>query len=124
MGKAKPITLMAGRHWSKKGNALAHLKDMLGRYSVGDRVNAPTDYADLAALLAVYDSALAVGESTKAGSGVGHFEKRWDMDHPGHTACFFVVRTDGTSIDFSTIKALDVAAGRARISVGERPCSA
>lgn len=112
MGKAKPITLTSGRHWPKKSSALAHFKDMLSRYSVGDRVNDPSDHADLAALLAVYDSVLATGESTKIGSGVGHFEKRWDTDHPGHTACFFVVRTDGTSIDFSTIKALDVAAAR------------
>ncbi|MBW8832064.1 MAG: DCL family protein [Burkholderiales bacterium] len=113
MGKAKPITLTSGRHWPKKGDALAHFKDMLSRYHVGDRVNDPTDHEDLAALLAVYDAVLAAGELTKAGSGVGHFEKRWDIDHPGHTSCFFVVRTDGTSIDFSTIKALDVAAGKA-----------
>jgi len=113
MGKAKPITLASGRHWPKQGEALAHFKDMLSRYSVGDRVSDPTDHADLAALLAVYDSVLAIGEPTKAGSGVSHFEKRWDKDHPGHTACFFVVRTDGTSIDFSTIKALKVAAGKA-----------
>ncbi|MBD9400984.1 DCL family protein [Comamonas sp. CMM02] len=113
MGKAKPIFLTSGRHWSKKGDARAHFKDMLSRYSAGDRVNDPSDHADLAALLAVYDSVLATGEPTKAGCGVSHFEKRWDTDHPGYTACFFVVRTDGTSIDFSTIKALDVASDKA-----------
>ncbi|WP_422110854.1 DCL family protein [Delftia tsuruhatensis] len=86
---------------------------MLSRYSVGDRVNNPSDHADLAALLAIYDSALTTGEPTKAGCGVCHFEKRWDMDHPGNTTCFFVVRTDGTSIDFSTIKALDAATSKA-----------
>ncbi|MDH0850132.1 DCL family protein [Delftia tsuruhatensis] len=113
MGKAKPIFLTSGRHWSKKGDALAHFKGMLSRYSVGDRISDPSDHADLAALLAIYDSVLTAGEPTKVGCGVSYFEKRWDMDHPGHTACFFVVRTDGTSIDFSTIKALDVAAGKA-----------
>lgn len=113
MGKAKPISLTSGRHWTKKGDALTHFKVMLSRYSVGDTVNDPSDHADLAALLSVYDSVLALGEPTKAGCGVDHFEKRWDKDHPGHTACFFVVRTDGTSIDFSTIKALDVATGKA-----------
>lgn len=110
MGKAIPITLASGRHWAKKGDALAHFKDMLGRYRVGDKVNESADHADLAALLNVYDSVLPAGHQTKAGSGISHFEKRWDVDHPGHTACFFVVRTDGTSIDFSAIKALDVVA--------------
>lgn len=113
MGKSKPISLMTGRHWTKKGDALAHFKNMLSRYKVGESVNDPSDHADLAALISIYDSVLALSEPTKVGCGIDHFEKRLDRDHPGHTACFFVVRTDGTSIDFSTIKALDVAAGKA-----------
>ena len=67
---------------------------------------------DLASLLHVYDSVLDAGEPTKAGVGVSHFERRKDRDHPGHTSCFFVVRTDCSSIDFSTRRALDVAAAK------------
>jgi len=61
----------------------------------------------------VYDSVLDAGRTSKAGAGVSHFERRRDQDHPGHTSCFFVVRTDGTSIDFSTRRALDVASEKA-----------
>ncbi|TVT51903.1 MAG: DUF3223 domain-containing protein [Azoarcus sp. PHD] len=62
----------------------------------------------------VYDSVVPAGEPTKTGTGVAHFERRLDRDHPGHTSCFFVVRTDGSSIDFSTRRALDVAGARER----------
>jgi hypothetical protein len=113
-GKAIPIKLKSGRSWPKKGDALAYFKDMLGRYNVGDRVHDAADHADLAALLDVYDSVLAEGDPTKACKGVSHFEKQWNSDHPGHTACSFVVRSDGTSIDFSTIRALDVVANIAK----------
>jgi hypothetical protein len=81
--------------------------------SQGSRVSDPQDHGDLAALLAVYDFVLDAGQLTKAGVGVSHFERRKDQDHPGNTSCFFVVRTDGTSIDFSTRRALDVAADKA-----------
>ena len=109
MGKPVPIALPNGRKWSKKGDAIAHFKDMLSRYMVGDKVLDPADHADLAALLQIYDSVLVPGDETKGGIGVAYFEKRWDVDHPGNTACFFVVRTDESSIDFSTRRALDVA---------------
>ncbi|MDB5824146.1 MAG: hypothetical protein JWR21_2850 [Herminiimonas sp.] len=112
MAKTVPISLPNGRNWSRKGDAVDHFKAMLSRYSDGGRVGDPTDYSDLAALLQVYDNVLDTGEPTKAGAGVSHFERRKDRDHPGHTSCFFVVRTDGTSIDFSTRRALDVAGAR------------
>lgn len=87
---------------------------MLARYTVGDRVYDVADHDDLAALLRVYDSVLGPGTPSKTGSGVAYFEKSLDMDHPGNTACFFVVRTDGTRIDFSTRRALDVAGALSR----------
>ncbi|WP_373887890.1 DCL family protein [Massilia sp. KIM] len=86
---------------------------MLARYRDGSRVSDATDHSDLASLLEVYDSILDVGKLSKAGSGLSHFERRRDQDHPGHTSCFFVVRTDGTSIDFSTRRALNVASEQA-----------
>lgn len=56
---------------------------------------------------------LHAGQPTKAGLGVPQFERRRDEDSPGYTSCFFVVRTDGTSIDFNVRRALDVASERA-----------
>lgn len=114
MGKPVPITLPNGRSWPKKGDAVEHFRAMLARYSDGARVADSADHNDLAALLQIYDSALSPGEPTKIGAGILHFERRKDQDHPGNTSCFFVVRTDGTSIDFSTKKALDVAGSRNR----------
>lgn len=113
MGKSKIISLPNGRTWPKKGDAIDHFKAMLARYRDGSRVSDATDHSDLASLLEVYDSVLEVGTPSKAGSGVSHFERRRDQDHPGHTSCFFVVRTDGTTIDFSTRRALDVASEKA-----------
>ena len=113
MGKVKIISLPNGQTWAKKGDAVNHYKAMLARYRDGARVSDPTDHNDLASLLAVYDSVVGAGEPTKTGAGVSHFERRKDEDHPGHTSCFFVVRTDGTSIDFSTRRALDVAGDKA-----------
>jgi len=114
MGKPIPITLPNGRTWPKKGDAQAHFKAILGRYATGARVVDPSDHEDLAALLRVYDAGVPEGELTKAGAGVAYFEKRPDVDHPGHTACFFVVRKDGSSIDFSLGRALDEAAKPSR----------
>jgi hypothetical protein len=110
MGKAKSVTLESGKSWSQKGLAGKHFSQMLGRYAVGSRVLDPGDHADLAALLKAYDTIVPSGEVTKAGSGIAYFEKGVDLDHPGHTVCFFVVRTDGTRIDFSLGRALDAAA--------------
>jgi hypothetical protein len=110
MGKSKPVHLPNGRSWPKKGDAYKHFQEMLARYAVGDRVVSADDHADLVALLTVYDSEVLPGEQTKAGEGIHYFEKHLDQDHPGHSQCFFVVRTDGTRVDFSIGKALDVAA--------------
>jgi len=112
MGKIVPISLPNGRNWPRKGDAVGHFKAMLARYSDGARVADPADHSDLASLLQVYDSVFNAGELTKAGAGISHFERRRDRDHPGNTSCFFVVRNDGTSIDFSTRRALDVAGAK------------
>jgi len=115
MAKPIPIALLNGRNWSKKSDAVAYFKAMLARYVDGDVVLDVSDKADLEALLAVYDSVLPSGQPTKTGAGIAHFERRIDRDHPGQTSCFFVVRTDGSSIDFSTRRALDVAGSQASL---------
>ena len=114
MARSVPISLPNGRNWARKGDAVDHFKSMLARYTVGDRIDDAADHDDLAALLRVYDSVLGPGAPTQTGSGVAYFEKNLDMDHPGNTACFFVIRTDATRIDFSTRRALDVAGARSR----------
>lgn len=115
MAKSKPITLPNGRTWLKKGDAVEHFKRILGRYAVGRRVHDEADHDDLYALLKVYDAVVPQGKPTKAGTaGVAHFEKRLDIEHPGHTTCFYVVRKDGSSIDFSYRRALDAAGEQAQ----------
>jgi len=110
MAKSISINLPNGRTWAKKGDAIEHYKAMLARYANGQRVsNDSDDFSDLKSLLEVYDSAISSDKLTKIGAGIAHFERRPDLDHPGHTSCFFVVRTDGSSIDFSTRRALDAA---------------
>ena len=112
MGKTVPISLPNGRNWPRKGDAVDHFKAMLARYSDGARVVDSTDHSDLASLLQVYDSVLDAGNPTKAGDGISHFERRKDRHPPGHTPSSFVVPTDGSTIAFSTRRALDVAGAR------------
>lgn len=85
---------------------------MLNRYAIGEHVKCPQDHSDLAALISLYDATVPPGELTKSGNGVAFFEKGRDLDHPGNTVCFFVVRLDGSKIDFSLGRALDAASGR------------
>lgn len=108
MGKRVPITLPNGRAWPRKRDAQEHFKDMLGRYSLGEKVTNREDISDLTALLTVYDTGRPSSKS-KIGPGISHFEKRQDLENPGGSTCFFVVRTDGSSIDFSLYRAIDVA---------------
>lgn len=109
MGRSMTVNLPNGRTWSKKGDAETHFRTMLNRYAAWERVTNAIDISDITALLSVYDVNLPP-EQSKIGVGIDYFEKRPDEDHAGNTACFFVVRTDGTSIDFSCYKAIDVAA--------------
>jgi hypothetical protein len=110
MGKSIPVVLKNGRRWKKKGDAIQHFKEILSKYAVGSRIIDAQDHSDLAALVHAYDARLSEGVVGKIGSGIAYFEKRIDIDHPGKTSCFFIVRTDGSSIDFSYLRALDCAA--------------
>ncbi|MCA1862609.1 DCL family protein [Janthinobacterium sp. HSC-3S05] len=112
MGRSIPVSLYNGKTWPTKEKAYTHFKEMLGRYIVGERVASAEDHSDLEALLTVYDEAVAEGEATKAGIGIDYFEKGVDDQHPGKTKCFYVVRTDGSRIDFSLKHALNAAAQR------------
>ena len=105
----KQVRLNNGRHWQKQGDALAHFKGMLARYSVGERVSDANDHADLAALLVAYDSVLPEGAAAKAGAGIEFFSKQTNRGQGWSTDGFHVHRTDGTHIDFSYIDAVKAA---------------
>ncbi len=107
----KPVSLPNGQKWRLQGDALKHFKDMLNRHSDGQRVTDPQDHSDLSALLAVYDRVPGLAE-TKSGAGVDYLYRDLDREtRPGgvRTSCFYVMRLDGTAIDFSTIKAVRMA---------------
>lgn len=107
----KTVSLPNGRTWRPQSAALGHFKDMLNRYADGQRVTDQQDHDDLLALLTVYDAAPGLAE-TKIGAGVSYFYRDIDQDnaHDGpQTSCFYVMRVDGTAIDFSTRKAVMAA---------------
>lgn len=110
MGRPIPVVLNNNRRWSKKGDAIRHFKGILAKYLVGSRIEDKEDHNDLVALLTVYDDWVQKSGNGKIGSGIAYFEKRVDFDHPGRTNCFFVVRLDGSSEDFSYLRAIDCAA--------------
>jgi hypothetical protein len=91
MAAKNPVTLGPMR-FEKKGDAVAYLKAMLHRYDVGDRVSA-ADCVVLEAALARHPEAKA-----KIGVGVADFSVR-SADFG--TKCFWVNRTDGTTMKFS-----------------------
>jgi uncharacterized protein DUF3223 len=87
----KPITL-GSLHFRKKGDAAAHLKALLHKYDVGDKVSAD-DAEVLRAALALHPDAEA-----KVGCGITHFSVR-SADFG--TKCFWVNRSDGSTEKFS-----------------------
>lgn len=102
----KPVQLSNGRQWRTQKDALQHFKLMLARYTNGDRISESADHEDLGALIARYDSVLAPGEETKAGTGIEYFTRERNVGDGWSTDCFHVHRTDGTSVDFSYISAI------------------
>ncbi len=88
---SKPISF-GSLHFARKGDAEKHLRDMLRRYDVGDRVS-PEDAIVLKAALALHPDAEA-----KIGCGISNFSVR-SADFG--TKCFWVNRTDGTTEKFS-----------------------
>ena len=96
MGRARRIAL-ATRAFDKAGDATAFFTAMLNRYNIGDRVSTE-DEADLSALLNRHDEV-----DEKVGTGVAGFEVNTPpQDVPQFSQrCFWVIRGDGTKIDFS-----------------------
>jgi hypothetical protein len=102
----KLIVLPNGRSWRTQTDALNHFKAILARYSNDDTISNPTDHSDLFALLCHYDSSAADQEQTKIGVGVDYFKRQSNAEIGWSTDGFWVYRNDGTSTDFSYIKAV------------------
>ena len=96
MGRARRISL-ATRSFDKAGDATAFFTAMLNRYDIGDRVSAE-DTTDLSALLARHDEV-----KEKVGTGIVGFEVNTPPQGVPQFSkrCFWVIRDDGTKIDFS-----------------------
>ena len=96
MGKARRISLTT-RVFDKAGDATVFFRDMLNRYEVGGRVS-PEDAADLTALLERHSE-----RADKIGNGIAGFEVNTPPDDVPQFSqrCFWVIRNDGTKIDFS-----------------------
>ncbi len=92
MGRAREIQIET-RTFKKAGDGTAFFREMLNRYSPGDRVDA-SDSVDLAALLKRHDE-----YADKVGEGVDHYKVDNAPDH--NTKCFWIVRADGSEVDFS-----------------------
>jgi Protein of unknown function (DUF3223) len=91
---AKRSIQLGARFYDMVGDANAFYSGMLNRYSVG-KVISQADAVELNALLQRHDEL-----DEKVGCGIAHFEVAAAPDgHPGK--CFWVVRTDGSRIDFS-----------------------
>lgn len=88
---AKPISL-GSLQFDRKGDAEEHLKRMLNKYDVGDRVNA-TDQEILLATLMRHPEA-----ASKIGVGIKDFSVR-SADFG--TQCFWINRIDGSTEKFS-----------------------
>lgn len=88
---AKPINI-GNHHFSRQLDALNFYKEMLGRYSPGERVS-DMDAIDLHALLLRHQDV-----ENKTGCGISHFMVQKD-GYGGR--CFWVVRIDDSQEDFS-----------------------
>lgn len=94
MGKARRIEF-GHLVFERAGDATQHFSAMLNRYGIGQQVNAD-DHNDLLALIERHDE-----RDEKVGRGIAAFEvnRAPDPEHPNN--CFWIVRTDGSRIDFS-----------------------
>lgn len=102
---AKTIALPNGRIWKTQGAALAHFKEMLGRYADNEVVEDRSDHDDLVALLERYD-AVETAAPSKIGVGVDLFLRKRNGFDGFSTPSFWVRRTDGSETDFSYIWAV------------------
>lgn len=96
MGRTRSIAIKT-RSFDKAGDATTFFREMLNRYGIGDRVS-EEDALDLSALLERHDE-----RDEKVGEGIAGFEVNVPPDDVPQLSkkCFWIVRTDGSKIDFS-----------------------
>jgi len=85
------------RTFEKAGDATLFFRNMLKSYTIGQRVS-DDDARDLTALLERHEEKLE-----KIGNGIKYFEVNVPpSEYPPYTQkCFWIVREDGSKIDFS-----------------------
>jgi hypothetical protein len=106
------LVQIGSRSFRSQKIALEHYKALLHRYEDGQQISDPGDHADLVALVERYDGILdAVGEPTKGGGQIGHFERRLNTGTGWSTSGFWVARQDGKATDFSYISAVKEQVG-------------
>lgn len=93
MARARKIKLET-RTFEKAGDAMSFFSSMLNRYSLGSKIS-ESDSPDLSALLKRHDEM-----DEKIGVGIAHFEVEAAPD-AFSGRCFWIVRKDGSRIDFS-----------------------
>ena len=88
---------LSTRTFEKAGDATSFFRDMLKRYIIGERVS-DSDARDLTALLERHEEKME-----KIGSGINFFEVNLPPpEYPPYTQKYFwIVRADGSKIDFS-----------------------
>lgn len=96
MARSRKISLST-RTFDKAGDGAAFFKEMLNSYGIGDKVSAE-DAVELRALLERHDE-----QDEKTGAGIAGFEVNAPpSDVPQFSnKCFWIIRSDGTKIDFS-----------------------
>ena len=96
MGKTRRIVL-TNLEFMKVGEATDFFAVILNRYQIGELV-IPEDAAHLSALLDRHDE-----REEKIGTGIVGFKVNYPPKDapPFSKRCFWVVRTDGSEIDFS-----------------------
>ena len=100
MARGKTVTLET-RSFATRAEATSFFSEMLSRYEPGDRV-AEKDAVDLGALLKLHPE-----YEGKIAGGLDHFAVMMTQ----HTPCFCIVRSDGTTVDFSFGKCIRNSAG-------------
>lgn len=100
MARGIPVELST-RSFPNKKQAGEFFREMRDRYRVGQRLN-DADAADLEALLERHPECV-----DKVGVGIDYFTTMRDPQF--NTKCFQIVRTDGSSTDFSAPTAINAA---------------
>ena len=102
MARAIPVDI-AGEHFPTKAAAIARCQEILHSYpgQPGSGAGQPQEVTDpahetfLKALIKRHPEA-----EDKIGDGVAGFKVQVNPEGTGNTRCFYVIRRDGTSVDF------------------------